>query len=382
LKVLHISAAYKPAYIYGGPTMSVAALCEDLVKAGINVEVFTTTANGAEELPVETGKTVLVDSVNVKYFKRITKDHTHLSPSLLTTLWKEARSFDLIHIHAWWNLVSVLACFIAHIRKVPVLISPRGMLTTYTFNNRNSGVKGIIHKLLGASLLRKSNIHTTSLKESEAVKAIVNPLSITTIPNFVKLSQPVYKHEKEFTNGFKLLFLSRIEEKKGLDILIKSLKNITAPYHLTIAGDGRKEYINQLKALAYNNEISSNITWAGFYGDDKFDLLRKNHLLVLPSHDENFGNVVVESLSVGTAVLISEHVGLADYILKNNLGWICKSEPESISDAINNIKGNQINQLKNIQTIAPSKIHEDFTGDKLTGNYIALYQKIIANERL
>jgi glycosyltransferase involved in cell wall biosynthesis len=382
LKVLHISAAYKPAYIYGGPTMSVAALCEELVKAGINVEVFTTTANGAEELPVETGKTVFVDSVNVKYFKRITKDHTHLSLSLLTALWKEAKNFDLIHIHAWWNLVSILACLIVHIRKVPVLVSPRGMLTTYTFNNRNSEVKGIIHKLLGSSLLRKSNIHTTSFKESEAVKAIVDPLSITTIPNFVKLSPHFHPDKKDFTNKFKLLFLSRIEEKKGLDILIESLKYITAPYHLTIAGDGKTEYIDHLKALADSNGISSNITWAGFYGDDKFNLLRKNHLLVLPSHDENFGNVVVESLSVGTAVLISENVGLADYVLKNNLGWICKTNPASVSDAVNNIKSNQINQLKNIQTIAPSKIHEDFTGDELTGKYITLYQKVIANERL
>ena len=83
MKVLHIIAAYKPAVIYGGPTMSVAMLCEKLSKAGVGIEVFTTTANGAHELPVATNKSVIVDGVSVTYFKRITKDHTHFFPIVI-----------------------------------------------------------------------------------------------------------------------------------------------------------------------------------------------------------------------------------------------------------------------------------------------------------
>lgn len=70
--------------------MSVSMLAEQLVKAGISVDVFSTTANGPEELPVQPKQVIVVDGVNVTYFTRLTKDHTQFSPSLLKYLWKNA----------------------------------------------------------------------------------------------------------------------------------------------------------------------------------------------------------------------------------------------------------------------------------------------------
>jgi glycosyltransferase involved in cell wall biosynthesis len=375
LKILHITAAYKPAVIYGGPTMSVAMLCEELSKAGVAINVYTTTANGIRELAVDTAVPVNVDGVPVSYFKRITKDHTHFSPALLKALWKHAKEFDAIHIHAWWNLVSVLSCAIALARNVPVVVSPRGMLSSYSFNNKNIGAKGLIHKIMGKSLLNKSHLHTTSNHESEAVIKLIRPLSINALPNFVKLNTADTIDGIPRGDVLKLLFFSRIEEKKGLDILLNALKFITLPYHLTIAGDGDKSYINYLKSLT--GGIEDKITWAGFYDDDKFELLQQHHLLVLPSHDENFGNVVVESLSVGTAVLISEAVGLADYVKENNFGWICQTNVQSVIDAINNIGANGLATLSNIRQTAPAIVRNDFTGDALAQKYIRFYQQII-----
>ena len=375
MKILHITAAYKPAVIYGGPTMSVAMLCEELSKAGVSINVFTTTANGARELVVDTAVPINVDGVPVTYFKRITKDHTHFSPALLKALWKHAKEFDAIHIHAWWNLVSVLSCAMALARKVPVIISPRGMLSTYSFNNKNIWAKGLIHKMMGGKLLNKSHIHTTSNHESEAVAKLVKPLSITALPNFVKLNTADTIAHTSRGGVLKLLFFSRIEEKKGLDILLNALQFIALPYHLTIAGDGEESYINYLKSLT--SGIEDKITWAGFYDDDKFELLQQHHLLVLPSHDENFGNVVIESRGVGTTVLISEAVGLADYVKKNNFGWICQTNVQSISDTINNIGANGLATLNSIRQTAPAIVRNDFTGDALAQKYIRFYQQII-----
>lgn len=375
MKILHITPAYKPAFIYGGPTMSVAMLCRELSKAGVAINVFTTTANGKQELPVNNSSFADIDGVPVRYFKRVTKDHTHFSPALLKAVWKHAGEFELVHIHAWWNLVSVLACGIALARKVPVVVSPRGMLSSYSFGNKNMGAKSLIHKMLGKSYLNKSHIHTTSTHESEAVSKLVQPLSITGLPNFVKLNEPGSKPGDIPADTFKLLFFSRIEEKKGLDILINSLKMVKIPFHLTIAGDGEESYINYLKALA--SGLTDKITWAGFYGDDKFELLKQHHLLVLPSHDENFGNVVIESLSAGTAVLISEHVGLASYVKENKLGWVCQTNTASISTAINNIAENSSKELLHIRQTAPQIVRKDFTGDTLAQKYISFYQQII-----
>lgn len=382
MRILQINASYKPAYIYGGPTMSVAKLSEQLVNAGCEVAVFTTTANGVTELPVVANSKTIVDGVSVIYFKRLTKDHTHFSPALLMGLWKEVSDFDLVHIHAWWNMVSVLSALIASIKKIPVLVSPRGTLSAYSFKNKNSLIKKTLHNLLGKPLLTQSYIHATSNAELNALANIIKAKAMFNIPNFVKITAAP---DKEITNEsplFKILFLSRIEEKKGLDILLHALPMLNIPYHLTIAGDGNKDYIDLLQNIARYNLSYANISWIGFQDENKFEVLRDHQLLVLPSYNENFGNVVIESLSAGTAVLISEHVGLADYVVENNLGWLCQTNSESVSSTINNIALNQSAQLTSIRNLAPAIIHRDFDEDKLVEKYINMYRQIIDNGRV
>jgi glycosyltransferase involved in cell wall biosynthesis len=378
LKILQINASYKPAYIYGGPTMSVSKLCEQMVKAGYMIEVFTTTANGAIELPLIPNKQTRIDGVSVTYFKRLTKDHSHFSPALLNRLWKEVKNFDLVHIHAWWNLVSVLSCWIALIRGVPVLVSPRGTLSSYSFTNKNNLAKKIIHNLLGKHLLKRSSIHVTSQREKTGIEAIINPKQIINIPNFIFLPNIIPDTPPKSDGCLKLLFFSRIEEKKGLDILLDALVSVTVPYHLTIAGDGDPEYIDKLKKITAKNGLSEYISWIGFQGENKFHLLRQHDLMVLPSYDENFGNVVIESLSVGTAVLISKNVGLADYVAENDLGWVCGLEESDIAGYISNIRL-ESDKLSVIREHAPLVIRNDFNEESLTGKYINMYNQITNN---
>lgn len=378
---MQICAAYKPAFIYGGPTMSVSMLSEQLSKAGYDLQVYTTTANGTEELNTSPNKLTNVDGVQVTYFKRITKDHTHFSPALLKVLWKNVKAYDVVHIHAWWNLVSLFSCLIALTRGVPVVVSPRGTLSNYSFHNKNNLAKAFIHYLLGKPMLNKCHLHVTSALEYNAVSAMLKPKSINNLPNFVKLPAASYTVINNSSSPFKLLFLSRIEEKKGLDILIKTLPLLNFQYMLTIVGDGDENYINELKALAYKYKAEENINWVGFQTDHKFKLLQEQDLLVLPSHDENFGNVVIESLSVGTAVLVSKFVGLANYVIDKNMGWQCNPDEVSLGTTLNHIAGNS-NDLKQIRLNAPSIIRADFDESALTKRYADMYKNIIINGRL
>ena len=378
MKILQVCAAYKPAYVYGGPTMSVSMLSETLAKAGVYTEVYATTANGMGELPVAPGTRVDVDGVTVTYFKRLTKDHSHFSPSLFSQLKKEAKNFDLIHIHAWWNLVSVFSCLVALRQKVPVLLSPRGTLSPYSFQNRSIGTKWLLHRLIGKRLLRKCFIQATSLWEQDAVNQLFQPKKSFILPNFVKLPKKHAYPERIISPTVRLLFFSRIEEKKGLDILLKALPAVTVPFELTVAGDGDTNYVTLLKALAAELKIEDKVKWVGFQNDNKFGLLQEHDLFVLPSHDENFGNAVIESLSVGTPVLISDQVGLADYVTDKQLGWICQTDPLSVAQEINNILSDQQDELVSIRKKAPKIIYNDFDDDNLVKKYIDMYQQLVA----
>lgn len=392
MKIIHITASYKPAYTYGGPIQSVGKLCEAFQKTDAergepknSIIVLTTSANGNNELNVQLAKPVLVDGVSVTYFKRWTKDHSHLSPGLLLRLWRTVKEPQpdnekiIIHIHAWWNLVSVLTCLIAALKTMTIVISPRGMLTSYSQNNRNSIAKIIIHKLIGKRLLEKCHIHATSEQEKQEILKIVKPKSIHVIANLVNIAKAgEFKSKSVDSNLFKLIFLSRIEEKKGLEFLFDVLSLLEFPWSLTIAGSGEETYIESLKLKAKVLKIQQQIDWVGQVGNEcKFELMAGHDLLVLTSFNENFANVIVESLSVGTPVLISKQVGLSDYVQDKNLGWVCELTIKSIQDQLI-ASYLDLNKREIIKNTASTIVRADFKDQVLVRKYLEFYDGILA----
>lgn len=360
--------------------MSVSALAGQLAQSGHEVWVYTTTANGTQELGVEQNTPLNVDGVNVIYFKRITKDHTHFSPTLLSALWKNARTFNVVHIHAWWNLVSVFSCMIALAKGVKVVISPRGTLSSYSFNHKTSTLKRLFHDLIGRRLLSNSYVHATSIPEEENLSTIIAPRLFFNIPNFVSLP-PLTEHPEptKEEDHLKILFLSRIDEKKGLDVLLRALSLLTLPWKLTIAGDGEPAYLQTLKDYANEKNIAGNITWAGFQNEAKFVFYRQHDIFVLPSHNENFGNVVIESLNEGTAVLLSKNVGLATFVTENKLGWVFELDEHSLAESISYAAKHPA-ERQYIRKYAPAFIRAHFNPTDLSKQYVAMYQQITRDD--
>jgi glycosyltransferase involved in cell wall biosynthesis len=381
VKIIQISASYKPAVVYGGPTMSVSKLSEELWRKGLSVEVFTTLANGKTELALPSGKLTWIEQVPVWFFKRLTKDHSHFSPALLKHIFLAIRKTKeplVIHIHAWWNLVSVLACLIAQLYKIPVVLSPRGTLSNYSFSNNHTSIKKWIHLLAGKKLLSNCYFHVTSEQEKQEILQLVQPKLVKVIPNFIALPAISTRKNSNKNSVLKLLFLSRIEAKKGLEVLLEALNQIEIPYQLTIAGTGEADYINSIEKIVHKNSMQNFVKWIGFQQvETKFQVLQAYDLLVLPSYNENFGNVVIESLAVGTAVLISEQVGLANYVNTNQFGWTFKNEPEKLREELKKINQNR-NWLEDISNRSPFKIKQDFSGEQLVKQYIDFYQEILA----
>lgn len=392
LNIIHVTPAYKPAFVYGGPTQSISKLCEILVDQSetseetltlkLNIEVLTTTANGENELNVQSNKQMLVDNVDVTYFKRWSKDHSHFSPTLLLYLRKIIRkakkdnSKTVIHIHAWWNLVSLLSCVVAKWYNIPVVISPRGMLSKHTFTHGSFTLKAIIHKLLGKKLLENCTLHATSGKEKDDILSVIAHDNINVIPNITHLPKNANQPPIAIHSTFRLLFLSRINPIKGLDLFFESLALLEINWTLTVVGSGNAAYIETLKQLAEKLNIDKKIIWLGQINNlEKFEIIRNNDLTILLSQSESFANIVIESLSVGTPVLISDQVGLADYVIQKNLGWICPLHTQDIVSVINTAFHNK-NLREEIRTRAPLFISEDFSEKELKSKYLALYCKV------
>ncbi|MGY4385434.1 glycosyltransferase involved in cell wall biosynthesis [Pedobacter sp. UYP24] len=376
--IIHIIPAYKPAYIYGGPTISVAALCEGLVYANQDLVVFTTTANGIKEIDVPPGIPLLVDSVEVYYFRRSIKGQTHFSFQLLKKLFYDINKKDtVVHIHSWWNATAILSCFLSIIKGRKVILSPRGMITPYSFKNRHFPIKWLFHKIIGKILIDYCKIHVTTEKEKKDVLKIQLHNDITVIGNLIDNLPIALKKEKNpiKQNGMiKLFFLSRIEEKKGIELLFLALSELNIPWRLTLCGSGNEDYLNKLKDISKNLKIDTRITWSGFIErTEKYRNFQQHDLLVLFSKNENFANVVIESLNAGIPVCISKEVGLANFIIKNDLGWVADLTKESIKIELTSAYYGY-NKRKFITQNAPLIIQQHFHADVLIPKYIDLYR--------
>lgn len=123
-----------------------------------------------------------------------------------------------------------------------------------------------------------------------------------------------------------VLFLSRIHEKKGCDLLIQAFADVadTDPaLHLVIAGPDQTGWVAHLKALAQRLGVGHRITWPGMLRDDmKWGAFYGAEVFALPSHQENFGIAVAEALACGLAVLISDKVNIWREVRSHHAGFV------------------------------------------------------------
>jgi len=377
MKILHITPFYKPAYLYGGPIASVSKLCESQVDIGTSVYVLTTNANGKRaNLNVDSRSFIEVDGVPVHYFPSVTNDNTFISLSLWKYLFRHGNEYDLIHIHTWWNFLVLGSTIISKIKGLNVVLSPRGMLSEYIFQASNSRIKMIIHNLIGKRLLRFTTFNATSTQEYQECKRLISDWNGFTLPNILDLPDVSIKRKK--TDKFTLLFFSRIHPKKGIELLFYALAQSTNSYKLKIAGTGDLEYIQSLKELALELKISCNIEWLGWISPhNKYVQLLSADVFVLTSFNENFANVVIESLHVGTPVLISENVGLSTFVEQENLGWVTDL---SISNIAYNIREAFYDKKKieRINLVANGIVSKHFSPSILSSLYLKEYSKAIS----
>ncbi len=375
---LHLTPSYLPSTLYGGPIISVSRLCESQVAAGILVQVLTTTANGPSELAVPIGQAQNINGVSVYYHRRYTKDHSHLAPGLWWHLWRMLPKVEYVHLHSWWNLVIMPALLLCRLRGRRVVLSPRGMLSPYTLRHP---LKALFHRWVGRYLLRGAVLHATSEQEAQELALVVPGAQVFVAPNIIQLPQlgqvPPRTAVREDSGEFSLLFLSRIDPKKGLEPLFQALHTCTFPWRLRLAGTGSVEYTASLQRLAEEIGISAQLEWFGWADEqEKYRLFAEAHLFVLPSHNENFANVVIEALAVGTPVLLSPLVGLSAYVEAQDLGWVCPNSPSELAGTLELAWQDQAKRAR-IQEESPECIQQDFNAAAVAAQYLAAYERYV-----
>ncbi|MCC6212788.1 MAG: glycosyltransferase [Burkholderiales bacterium] len=340
LRILHVVPSYLPARRYGGPIASVHGLCKALAAQGHRVEVFTTNVDGEADSAVPVGEPVEMEGVRVWYFPSPRLRRLYWSPQLGRELDLRVRGFDLVHLHSIFLWPTLAAGRAARRHGVPYVASPRGMLVEALIRRKNPMLKRAWIALVErANLEGAALVHVTSRIEAEEAHRF--PFYW---PPMVVVPNGIDAGEGEGAAGALpgglpaagplLLIIGRISWKKGIDRLIAALPGMPG-IPLAVAGNDDENHWPALEKLASERGVGDRVHFVGpAYGPMKNALFARCSMVVLPSHSENFGNVVLEAMAAGRAVVVTPEVGAADLVREADAGLVCSGEPEPLAAAI------------------------------------------------
>lgn len=331
MKILHVIPTLSPAS--GGPAEALRQIVRAYPQVGVQAEIACLDDPTSEWFPDFTAQVHGFGPVRSSYGR---------SSSLREWLEQNVPRFDGVVAHAMWSYPALAASRAAK-GRVPYAVFTHGMLDPW-FNRRYplKKLKKQLYWPIQYPVLRdaKSVLFTSKLESELAPQSfkpnkwtsLVVPYGTNGPPPEVDAQQRAF-HERmpELASRRFLLFLSRIHEKKGTDLLVDAFAAIAQDYpevDLVIAGPDQEGLQTKLTAQTQRLGISQRVHWPGLLtGDAKWGALRACEAMVLPSHQENFGVVVAEALACGRPGLISDQVNLWPDIVEDSAGLV---EPDTL----------------------------------------------------
>ncbi len=409
MKLLCVIPSYWPAFKFGGPIFGVHSLNRVLVKKGINVTVYTTNVGLDYKSVIKDAEYKIkdvvweteLDGVKVIYFS-----YTHFFEFLGETGWqfslpmakalnKNIKNFDLVYIVSTWNFPVALASYYCRKFKKPYIISPRGHLYNYVLQKKSWKKLPYYYLILKRDLQNSSAIHYTTEDEAEQCHKILELKNkYFVIPNGINLSEYINFNEKRklierfpHLNGKKIiLFLGRINWKKGLNILISAFSMLVRErddVHLLIVGDDDGDgYKEKVENWIKDYGIRDRVTFTGMLvGRDKLDAFACAEIFVLPSYSENFGMAAVEAMACGIPVVISNKVGIYREVEKNKAGIVVDTTAEDVYRGIKLLLDNA--HIRNETAKNGRRLVEEYYDiNKVADKMIEVYEEILNNFKI
>ncbi len=243
---------------------------------------------------------------------------------------------DIVHISSFFFPTSFVTAFAARILKKKLVWSARGELDTAALNHSRARKRPIlwtIKKFIG----KYPVFHSTCDEETAYIKIIFgDDARIVQIPNYIEIPGEIKRKPEKY-----LLYIGRIHPKKAIDNLIRAVSIskdfLDSEYVLKIAGKGKKEFEEDLHVLVEKLGLQEKVIFVGqVEGEAKQQLLANAFWTIMPSHTENFGVVVLESLAQSTPVIASKGSPWASLETKK-IGFWMDNEPEILAERLTEI---------------------------------------------
>lgn len=368
MKILHVIPTFYPATYWGGPIYSTKIICDELSKIPENqVRVLTSDSAGPRLSQRTDTKNVHFPYV-VKFCRRILGNN--IAPSLLWRLIYEILIADVVHLTSVYSFPTLPTLLICKIFNKPIIWSPRGeILATETWADVPKRRLKIIYEYLANYISPKSCIiHATSSDEVRAIMVRFGRTKTVIIPNAVEIPTTPQPTREQIENR-RIMFLSRLHQKKGIERLLNAMAELPDCYYLDIYGEGEEGYETQLRDIA--QKFGQRVTFHGFVdGEEKAAAFYRGGVFVLPSFTENFGNAVAEALAHGMPVITTTSTPW-EGLEKNGCGRCIDLEKTSLSKTIYEVLNSDLYKMG---AHGRSWIEREFSSKSIVKELLHLYQ--------
>ena len=382
-KILRIISSIDPEF--GGPSKTAIETSLALCNQGFKVDIITSDPKNSNFYKSKKIKIINKGPRIGKYDFNI---------NLFFWLLKHRHKYDFFIIEGMWQFNTLLARILL---KNKYFVFVHGTIDPW-FGKENffKVLKKKIYWFLfeKKNLIESNSVLFTANKEKRLFKnTFVNTLGIKgNVIDFgiikpkidkKKALKSFYKVFPELKNKNFLLFLGRYHEKKGCEILIKSIFKLNKKkirIFLLLAGPMKKtKYENYLFSLIKKFHLENQIIMSdALYDDKKWGAILASQAMVLSSYTENFGISLAESLCCSRPVLTTNRVNIYDEIKKFQSGLISNPNVKNFSKILKKHYFLNSNQRKKMRTNALICFNNKFNLSNQKNNLGRLLKKNIS----
>lgn len=366
----------------GGVVRAVLDLCDGLARTGQDVTILT--EDHADCPPA--WKAGVPGTPRIVMVRHERGANPVLRPWSMTVARKVITSADVMHIHGVWTPANLQMASVAIDFNIPYVISSHGMLDDWPMSQKRP--KKLFHwALYGKNMLnRASFVHCTAQAELDQARkwfplgrGIVVPLVFDFAP-FEHLPGPapaLSAFPSINPSRLNLLYLSRVNYKKGPDVLIRAAARLLregADFDLLIAGPGDPpEYLDEMKRLARHEGIEGRVQFLGHVsGPAKLSLYQLADLFILPTSQENFGFVFFEALACGTALITTPGVDVWRELEASGGAVIVERSPDVIARSVAPLLQDRA-RLKAMGDAGRNWVQRELSADAILARFRRMY---------
>lgn len=356
--ILIVISNYLPGFKLGGPIASISNLVNSL-SGDFNFKILTSDRDFGDTQPyanVVTDTWLQKENYQIHYLKRNFLTLYYLLRQINLT------NADILYLNSFFDPLFSISLIIAKkiglLKIKNIVIAPRGELFKEAINFKRS--KKILYLKFARVLGLYDSViwHATSANERssvlESIKVMPDKIRIAMIiSSLLKEESSLEKNEVEMDysnekSALRLVFLSRVSKDKNLKFALEVLQKVKSEAVFDIYGPIEDKYIwdacqEEIKKIPSN--ISVNYLGSVDRENVK-NIFSQYDLFFLPSFSENFGHVIVESLSVGTPVLLSDKTPWRN-LEEKGWGWdLALDDPNTFVETIHQMSAYPKSYLK------------------------------------